>query len=100
MNKVFGSAQEALADIVKDGQTLAVGGFGLCGIPEALIAALRDLGIKSVEIQHGLISASDYYYVYSEKLKPGLEKALFPDTIGLYGQYWKNILLRGAEWKA
>lgn len=67
---------------------------------EGLIAALRDLGIKSVEIQHGLISASDYYYVYSEKLKPGLEKALFPDTIGLYGQYWKNILLRGAEWKA
>ena len=67
---------------------------------EGLIAALRDLGIKSVEIQHGLISASDYYYVYSEKLKSGLENALFPDTIGLYGQYWKNILLRGAEWKA
>jgi 3-oxoacid CoA-transferase subunit A len=37
-----------LADIVHDGQTLAVGGFGLCGIPEALIAALRDTGVKNL----------------------------------------------------
>ena len=48
MNKIYGSAKEALADIVKDGQTLAVGGFGLCGIPEALIAALRDTGAKNL----------------------------------------------------
>ena len=48
MNKVFGSAAEALAGIVKDGQTIAVGGFGLCGIPEALIAALRDSGAKNL----------------------------------------------------
>lgn len=47
-NKVFDSAEEALADIVADGQTLAVGGFGLCGIPEALIAALRDTGVKNL----------------------------------------------------
>ena len=47
-NKVFSSAQAALADIVQDGQTLAVGGFGLCGIPEALIAALRDTGVKNL----------------------------------------------------
>ena len=48
MNKVYASAAKALADIVKDGQTFAVGGFGLCGIPEALIAALRDSGVKSL----------------------------------------------------
>ena len=48
MNKVYPSAAEALADIVKDGQTFAVGGFGLCGIPEALIAALRDSGVKNL----------------------------------------------------
>ena len=47
-NKVFSSAEAALADIVQDGQTLAVGGFGLCGIPEALIAALRDTGVKNL----------------------------------------------------
>jgi len=48
MNKVYPDAQAALADIVKDGQTIAVGGFGLCGIPEALIAALRDTGAKEL----------------------------------------------------
>ncbi|KAG1250002.1 hypothetical protein G6F68_013038 [Rhizopus microsporus] len=48
MDKVFASAQEALAGIVKDGQRRAVGGFGLCGIPEALIAALRDSGVKDL----------------------------------------------------
>ncbi|HEY4316735.1 MAG TPA: CoA transferase subunit A [Herbaspirillum sp.] len=48
MNKVFPDAGAALADIVKDGQTIAVGGFGLCGIPEALIAALRDSGVKNL----------------------------------------------------
>jgi 3-oxoacid CoA-transferase subunit A len=46
MNKVYPDAASALAGIVKDGQTIAVGGFGLCGIPEALIEALRDSGVK------------------------------------------------------
>ena len=48
MKKVYPDAASALADIVKDGQTIAVGGFGLCGIPEALIAALRDSGVKDL----------------------------------------------------
>lgn len=48
MNKIFPSARAALEDILKDGQTLAVGGFGLCGIPEALIAAVKDLGAKNL----------------------------------------------------
>jgi 3-oxoacid CoA-transferase subunit A len=48
MNKVFGSAKEALEGVLKDGHTIGVGGFGLCGIPEALIAAVRDLGIKNL----------------------------------------------------
>lgn len=48
MSKVYETANEALEDIVKDGQTVAVGGFGLCGIPEALILALRDSGVKGL----------------------------------------------------
>ncbi|EHP38663.1 succinyl-CoA:3-ketoacid-coenzyme A transferase subunit A [Cupriavidus basilensis OR16] len=48
MNKVYASAAEALAGVVRDGQTIAVGGFGLCGIPEALIASLRDSGAKQL----------------------------------------------------
>jgi 3-oxoacid CoA-transferase subunit A len=50
MNKVFPSAKAALEGIVKDGQLLAAGGFGLCGIPEALIAALRDSGVKNLTV--------------------------------------------------
>lgn len=48
--KVVADARTALADLVADGQTLAVGGFGLCGIPEALIAALRDSGVKDLTV--------------------------------------------------
>jgi 3-oxoacid CoA-transferase subunit A len=50
MNKLFPSAAAALAGVVKDGQLLAVGGFGLCGIPEALIGALRDSGVKNLTV--------------------------------------------------
>jgi 3-oxoacid CoA-transferase subunit A len=48
MNKVYPSAAAALEGVVRDGQTFAVGGFGLCGIPEALIGALRDTGVKGI----------------------------------------------------
>ena len=48
MQKVFPSAAEALRGVVADNQVLAVGGFGLCGIPEALIAALKDSGVKGL----------------------------------------------------
>ena len=50
MNKIFPSAAEALKGVVQDGQLMAVGGFGLCGIPEALIDALRDSGVKDLTV--------------------------------------------------
>jgi len=50
MNKVFPSAAAALAGVVRDGQLIAVGGFGLCGIPEALIDALRDSRVKGLTV--------------------------------------------------
>ena len=48
MNKVVANAAEALADVVTNNQTVAVGGFGLCGIPEALIDALKDTGVTGL----------------------------------------------------
>ena len=48
MKKLYPDAASALAGVVKNGQTVAVGGFGLCGIPEALIAALRDSGVQGL----------------------------------------------------
>lgn len=50
MNKIYPNAHHALEGLVEDGMTLAVGGFGLCGIPEALIAALRDSGKRELTV--------------------------------------------------
>lgn len=50
MNKIYSTAESSLQGLVEDGMTLAVGGFGLCGIPEALIAALRDSGKRELTV--------------------------------------------------
>lgn len=60
MNKVFPSAAEALEGVVADGQLMAVGGFGLCGIPEALIAALRDSGVKNLTVISNNAGVDDF----------------------------------------
>ena len=60
MNKVFPSAAEALKGVVADGQLMAVGGFGLCGIPEALIAALRDSGVKNLTVISNNAGVDDF----------------------------------------
>ena len=60
MNKVFPSAVAALKDVVHDKQLLAVGGFGLCGIPEALIAALRDSGVKDLTVISNNAGVDDF----------------------------------------
>ncbi|WP_424193604.1 CoA transferase subunit A [Ampullimonas aquatilis] len=49
-NKIFRSAHEALKDLLKDDQTLAVGGFGLCGIPEILIHEVKASGVKNLTV--------------------------------------------------
>jgi 3-oxoacid CoA-transferase subunit A len=50
MNKLYPNANDALSGLLKDGMTLAIGGFGLCGIPEALILALRDSAVTNLTI--------------------------------------------------
>ncbi len=67
---------------------------------EGLIAALKILGIKCIEIQHGLIATNDLYYVYHEQFAGAIGKALFPDKILTYGPYWKKILGMGCEFRS
>jgi 3-oxoacid CoA-transferase subunit A len=60
VQKLFPSAAAALAGIIKDGQTIAVGGFGLCGIPEALIAALRDTSARELTVISNNAGVDDF----------------------------------------
>src|SRR5580765_1196799 len=50
MKKVYPDAKTALADLLKDGMLIMAGGFGLCGIPETLIQAVRDSGVKNLTV--------------------------------------------------
>ncbi len=50
MDKTYGSAKEALDGLLFDGMLIAAGGFGLCGIPELLIAAIREAGTKNLTV--------------------------------------------------
>ena len=50
MKKVHADARSALAGLLKDGMTIMAGGFGLCGIPEALILAIRESGVKGLTV--------------------------------------------------
>jgi hypothetical protein len=64
---------------------------------EGCLAAARILGIKTVELQHGLISKHDLYYVYPNKYRAALSKGIFPNEIWLFGNFWKEVLQKGAE---
>ena len=50
MSKVYSDARTALAGLLRDGMTIMSGGFGLCGIPETLIGAIRDSGVKNLTV--------------------------------------------------
>ncbi len=60
MNKLYPNANAALAGILRDGITLAVGGFGLCGIPETLILALRDSGSRQLTVASNNAGVDDW----------------------------------------
>ncbi|GGJ58448.1 CoA transferase subunit A [Deinococcus roseus] len=60
MNKLYPDALSALQDVVRDGQLIAVGGFGLCGIPEQLILALRTTGASNLTVASNNAGVDDW----------------------------------------
>ncbi|MEL6478528.1 MAG: CoA transferase subunit A [Pseudomonadota bacterium] len=60
MKKVYSTAAEALDGLLTDGMVVAAGGFGLCGIPENLIAAIRDAGVKDLTIASNNAGVDDF----------------------------------------
>jgi hypothetical protein len=63
---------------------------------EGCILAFREKGIPVIELQHGLIAEEDIFYVLPERVKAIQKRALFADEIWVYGNYWKEQLLKGA----
>jgi len=59
-SKLYEDASSALAGVLFDGMTIAAGGFGICGIPETLIAAIRDAGVKDLTIVSNNCGIDDY----------------------------------------
>lgn len=64
---------------------------------ESLIAACKLLNIEVIEYQHGLIAQNDIYYVYPEAILPFRKRSLFPDKIVVFGDFWRELLLKGYE---
>lgn len=60
MNKRYKNAADALSGLLRDGMTIMVGGFGLCGIPENLILALRDSGVKGLTVISNNAGVDDF----------------------------------------
>tara|TARA_R110002020_G_scaffold266823_1_gene481841 strand:+ start:569 stop:1264 length:696 start_codon:yes stop_codon:yes gene_type:complete len=60
MKKVYGSAAEALEGVLSDGMLIAAGGFGLCGIPELLLNAIRDAGTKNLTFASNNAGVDDF----------------------------------------
>jgi len=60
VNKIYPSAAAAIEGVVKSGQLLAVGGFGLCGIPEALIDAVKESGVKDLTVISNNAGVDDF----------------------------------------
>ena len=60
MKKVYANAAEALDGLLFDGMLIAAGGFGLCGIPELLIAAIRDAGTKDLTVASNNAGVDDF----------------------------------------
>ncbi len=60
MKKIYGSAAEALEGVLSDGMLIAAGGFGLCGIPELLLSAIRDAGTKNLTFASNNAGVDDF----------------------------------------
>jgi 3-oxoacid CoA-transferase subunit A len=60
MRKIYDTPEEALKDVLFDGMTIAAGGFGLCGIPEVLIKAIKDAGVKNLTVASNNAGVDDF----------------------------------------
>ena len=60
MVKIYNTASQAIKDVIKSGMTILAGGFGLCGIPENIIAAIAESGVKNLTIVSNNCGVDDF----------------------------------------
>ncbi len=65
---------------------------------EGFLLALKRAGVKSIELQHGLIAPEDIFYVMPKSISTIRNRAMYADEIWVYGDFWKNRLLQGGEY--
>ncbi|MGL4415390.1 CoA transferase subunit A [Roseinatronobacter monicus] len=90
MKKVYGSANEALDGLLFDGMTIAAGGFGLCGIPELLIDAIRAAGTKDITIASNNCGVDDFGL--GVLLKTRQIKKMMSSYVGENGEFMRQYL--------
>src|SRR6478735_5820554 len=95
MSKVYPDARAALAGLVKDDMTIAAGGFGLCGIPENLIAALVESGVKGLTIAGNNAGVDDFGM--GLLLKGHQVKKVIASYVGENREFERQVLARELE---
>ena len=90
MQKIHGSAAEALDGLLFDGMTIAAGGFGLCGIPELSIAAIRDAGVKNLTIASNNAGVDDFGL--GVLLKTRQVKRMISSYVGENAEFMRQFL--------
>src|SRR5271155_4234155 len=90
MTKVFADATSALAGVVNDDMSVMAGGFGLCGIPENLIAALRDSGVKGLTVVSNNAGVDDFGL--GLLLKTRQIKKMISSYVGENGEFERQLL--------
>ncbi len=90
MKKIYGSAKEALDGLLHDGMLIAAGGFGLCGIPENLIAAIRDAGTKNLTVVSNNAGVDDFGL--GQLLQTRQVKKMISSYVGENAEFMRQFL--------
>ena len=90
MTKVYTSATEALDGLLFDGMLIAAGGFGLCGIPENLISAIKDAGTKDLTVASNNSGVDDF--VLGVLLQPRQVKKMISSYVGENDEFMRQYL--------
>jgi 3-oxoacid CoA-transferase subunit A len=95
MKKIYGTAEQALKGVLFDGMLIAAGGFGLCGIPELLIAAIRKAGTRNLTIASN--NAGVDGFGLGQLLESRQVKKMMSSYVGENAEFMRQFLAKELE---